>query len=192
MAVVNEQIDLELMHFPWRNPPLEETAYSNLPAGEVRFGTISQTLTAPGAGNEQSVTMSCELPQNYAYVLLELYAAIAAPAAGATGNNFEPGAFGILIDAPASNVANQGVFFGDTAHGSTFFTNGVENLCWNFTRLPNLVLIAGSTTGLLQCNFMNFTQNETGYSITFHARLARYSINQAYNVEVNTPLLTRS
>ena len=199
MAITLQSVDVPLQHFPWRNPPQEETQYTDLPQGEVRFVQLFETVDAAGAGNEMAIAISCTLPENFAYVLLDLSCEIVAPAAGSNGNNFQPVANAILQNAATTGESDQGMLFRGKSenrhspYGGGYLNNGKEDMIYCFDCVPNFVLVpkAGST-GLLNVNLFNWTQGESGYLYSFFARFARYTINQAYNVSVNTPSYTRS
>jgi len=174
--------------FPWQGLDDIRRDKSEIPRAEVRYFVNAGAITDSGVGDTQSVRIQCDLPKNFAYVLLDLNMSMYSTAVAPIGFN---NAIASIADA---NFSQFNITWGLEKMASQSL-GALAFDTWNCSRdnLPSVTLIPPSDGSMIQLtvDLYNETTNQTGYAAYFFARFARYDISQAYHWAVNTPTLTR-
>ena len=161
---------------------------SYVPLQEYRAYTVGESIPATGAGDNQRFLFQVTLPRNFAYAIVDLGVRITG-ANGATNNwdnqlncIFENASSPTLLAPIALNSA-----------GSATSSGAAERKIYSPARLPNTVVIPNLSTDscLLVMDGYNATANDGAYSIDVLARFLQYTIAQANNWQVNTPMPVR-
>lgn len=184
MADVTSSFSPDPIIRPFEGYPLApDRAMGNNPSpvAELVFALQTQSIAAPGAGNNQVISITSSLPPNYGYAVTDISASLKS-AVGAA-NNW-----------PLSLVANLGGDdFTDSIelHADALVEGGAgaQVSVYRAMRLPNYVFTAAS--GVLASSGRNTTANDGAYTFWFYFRALMYSIAQVKNISVNTPTLTR-
>lgn len=186
MAAVNTNLSLNSQLFGWAG---QENDLGITPRAELRFFG-SEVLAATGAGNNQAITITIQLPPNFAYVL-ESYRLQLVGQNSATNPSWSP-LSGLLAESNTGN-GRWSVPVQSPVPTAGFNGSAVPLTTWTVQDKPQIMIFDGTGGGnsLIQMSTLNATANDTQYVTHFFARFLVYDIAQAFNVSVNTPLLTR-
>ncbi|NNE62392.1 MAG: hypothetical protein HKN35_15980 [Woeseia sp.] len=163
-----------------------------LPIGEFSFSVRDEVITAGGAGNEQSVVLQMNLPQNYAYRLRDIFMTI-----GASTNTFSLFGSARITDGTAANrtieysipFESQGQLPNDQL--LTALPTQVYSIAPG--ALPQQMLLPQRNTGaFMSANVFNATQNGPAGTCWARATVLIYDIAQAFEAGANAPIPTVS
>lgn len=189
MATVTTTVTSTLTRFPYSGPRNDE---SIIPLAEIRAAPSggSTSVAATGAGDNQFVTQTITLPQNYAYALVDLEIEISG-AGGGAAINFPQAIFCRFSNAASSasllvpiEVYNHAL--------ARFASVNVPAYVYSAARLPQLVMKPeAGDAAILELQAFNTTANDGAYTWISFARFLQYSLDQAFDYRVNTPLPVR-
>lgn len=190
MAVVTTTIIPEPFPFPYTTLAQPRIDTSNVPLGETQFFSVSETVALSPAGDTQQFRLDMFLPNNYAYVLLEVVVSILAD----KDANWESSFFGFMKNSDASSIHR-------TQFPIEFASLAESPASGAFTRrfYRPLILPKGiwrSHPGslsqcLLEIEGECLTLEQPDMYLGFYARFNQYNIRQASDAAVNLPILTR-
>lgn len=160
-------------------------ALTNAPRGEVIFGETA-AINGTGVADSQFVAVNMNLPANFAYVLVDVFVALAAIDA----EDWEDTVMMVVNMAPPSAQAAEVAWIPLSAapihdHGGSFKVKA-----YSAPSLPRGLLIPASNPNI-SLNISNLNLNGAAATLRFWVRLLQYDVGQHHEVAVNTPMLTR-
>lgn len=187
MAIVVSTITPELTLFPWQDPGGSQ-GDSIQPVGELVANSLDAAITLSGAGDTQEARWQVTLPNNYTYVLHDISCMIEIAATNSWPDNQWLG----FLDTAGQPGALPGFRFGVglTSPGVVIgAASVVERQVYRPTsELPHFQQLG---SGVWQATFVNLTAEEPVGTFNGHARFLVYTIDQQYDVAINTPQLIR-
>lgn len=185
MAVVLTEISPEIQVFPWAGfPPVGSPIQ---PRGEVRFCTREAAVT-DGGTDGQIISILNVCPVNFAYALVECFAQVKRE--GDAVNGFESVGTCTYRDGFCDvrfELVSEGLgTAADTIEESrTYVPRAImpQQLTYPTPDFGGGVQVRG--------RFFNANASEDDYFVTWYLRLLQYDLQQAYEVNVNTPRLVR-
>lgn len=183
MAVTTTNIPIVPSIFGYSTLEGDLIQRSNAPRGEVVFSTNNAAVTVAGSGDTQLLALTMVLPQNYAYVLVDLFLELQA----LDQTDWERDALCVI-----NATEMQALKFNLTAQGiSTFTSGGIQSLSYHPHELPKALLRPVGSGTSMSINVRNMVIDGLASGVTTYARFLQFDIAQHHNVAVNTPLLTR-
>lgn len=164
---------------------LDKTAY---PRQEVLFKILDGDVTISGVGDTQDIAITCDLPQNFAYALSEIFLEIH----GDDVATWDVAALGILQDGTnvgrTMNLCFEGL--GKNVMFNTSGSFGPLSRAYQFVSIPQVILVPTDAPSL-KIKLGNDTTDQSAMNINFVARLLMFDISQAHSAQVNTPIPIR-
>lgn len=192
MATVTTTLTLTQEFVPYVGDVGTIREYSPVAAGELRVFDYNETIAATAAGDNQEISATAALPQNRAYVLLDIYARLLA----ASGNdvNFTDSLDCTLTDAALAADTKFAIDIplwsrgqGQRGAGNRGFKTYVGTIT------PGAVIIPqGGEQVELELNGYNATANDGAYAFNFFARFLVLLLPQAFHFQVNNPTVVRA
>jgi len=170
--------------FPFTGlPALPVQDRSRYPRAQIIFQNAAVAITAGGASDQRWV-VDCPLPQGYAYTLAECHLRIHGLSGDlALWNKSAAGRFFSIAPFPIMSIPFDGISLDDTMVSST-----LNMRHFTFPDMPKSIIInadnVNMTVGTLEVG-------DAAMTGVFFVMLHQYDIEQANQVLVNTPLLTR-
>lgn len=160
------------------------------PSAAITASLVGSAIALTGAGDNQAAIVDFFLPANFSYVMTDLMAKINVVAAP---NLWDDLALFTYNDQPAPNTAIEWAAEMATSGASSAGTVEVKvyaptGLLPTFQMIPP---VGGSVAARVQVFFENSTDQEPAAALSFTARFLQYTVNQAYDIDVNTPILIR-
>jgi len=155
---------------------------SSAPRGEVVFSENNATITAGAVGDSQLVAVSMVLPQNYAYVLADLFFEMQAVDQG----DWDTEALCVI-----NATDDQGLKFNLRSTGTSKFTSTLLARSYAPVVLPKAILRPVGMGTSVSINVSNRNLDGLISGLTLYARFLQYDIAQHHDVAVNLPSLTR-
>lgn len=193
MAVESTTLAPLTTFFPWggRESALARGAGdSPLPAGEFIFNVRDGAVDQPGVGDSAQVNITCTLPVNHVYALTDLSSSVVVTAS-AGGNNWELVQHCILQNNILGAGSGQTMVYNLRFDGPGEFRNGGSAVVgWAVEKpvMPKFLVTGGS---FLLVRLSNLTTNDVAAVVNFSARFLQYSLEQLFDVDVNSPTLIR-
>lgn len=191
MAITKSTFTPDPVIIPWTT--VADPAQTIAPRAEVVFPVNGETITAGGAGNEQQARIICNLPQNFAYALMDINMGIFLAAAGTCNWDAQVGALMRPLDPQDERIWLEGnstaVLNGDWISTGTLTEGRVY--CFNRECFPKQILKSGAQATQLTIIAQNMTQNDAAAYCYGFIRFLMYDINQAQHWQSNAPTLTR-
>ncbi len=160
---------------------------THLPSAELNFSTEgTKSITVAGAGEDQSLFITCPLPRSFCYVLVEATMRIASVA----GADWDQEAQSDLKDSISSPFMSIPVLFDNPSigHGSSTEVTRTYQVTLPPKKLIVPLAVDDARFGIKVFN--TTIDGEVG-TVEFYARFLRYDRNQAQFWQVNTPVYTR-
>lgn len=187
MAIVVTALVPDLVVFPWesRGPPIDQKSVQ--PFGVLQAKIRNSVVAGAGTGDNQVLTVTTALPANNMYVLTDIAAYIRT--VGLVGaNNWEPDAHLLYFDSGGPLIADT-IEYPMNYSGNLSQTNTTSVMVWTpFAPFPTFLEVGGSTWVSI---FTNLTDDDISGTFNFMARWLMYTVEQQYDANVGTPLLTR-
>lgn len=187
MAIDAVAIDPDPVIFPYAGLPDVVSERTNNPRAEVSFQMNGDVIPAAGTGDSVKLTVTCNLPIGYGYVLLEAHLGLIASDAV----DWDKVAWGQLQNGDAAGTRAW-------IAPLEFFSRGGSNadgrIIWSLqNRINQLVLGASSNSGPSQFKFVVNNQVLDGAAGTFFGlvRFLQYDVEQAHHVAVNAAVPVR-
>lgn len=192
MAEVNTAISASIAVFPFTGYRDAVVTPTQAARAEVRAQARNQAIAAVGVGDNQSVTISMTLPENFAYVLTDFTLNILRTTAAATYNWPLQGEL-VFFDAVASGSRTREYQLGLTSPGTGVKSGDQELATYKpIDVYSGLVFTRVSGENMLfQADLFNQTANDGAYSLDVTARFLQFDINQAFALAVNTAVPVR-
>lgn len=171
--------------------PASQHPITAIPSAEVTFAIFSaggrvDDITIAAAGEDQTVTVNCDLPRSFSYVLVEAYARIQ----GADGDEWDTEGFSNLNSSITSPDIVYPINFG--GRPGVGHSNPTNESRFYEVSAPGVVLIpTGPDDARFTTTWSNVTIDGSAMTISFFARFLRYDRNQVQFWQVNTPVLVR-
>lgn len=187
MAIVTTIIEPDPVVLGWSGIGDTMREVSKFPRAEVRFYD-KQTMALAGAGDNQAFYTNLVLPSGYAYVL-DTIRVLFQGVGGANPQNWTAlgGAF--------ANAQGPIKEYEIPIHADPYLyanTAGHNGVIWETQDPPKTILIPrGDEKCVGFMSAYNTVAADAQYSCTTFGRFLMYDINQAFDNEVNTPVLTR-
>lgn len=157
---------------------------TNLPRAEIIHSLVGAIVPVPGLGDNQSVSIVMNLPQNFTYVMVDCFAAVN----GADASDWNAVALGTNIQ---SDPPTFQTWFELTSTGALQISAGGSARAYNAPRLPR-GLMRGATSGAnASITINNPVDNGSAMTVNAYTRFLMYDVDQFHNVMVNTPQLQR-
>jgi hypothetical protein len=211
MSVIATLVDPVQRHTPFTGGTDQDRLLRGAARGETIF-TKNDIWAAPGTGDNRSINFTCDLDNNFAWVLTDASCTFLRSGSGAM--HLE--AVGLLEIALPSNSRTEYIYgqftslpgrmdsVGSTEIGAiaanrynTMYpvVTDVGSMTFDLWVKPNYMLIPFSQSGSQVVTVSNiFSETKTAgdaYSYRFAARFLQYDIDQAYDYRVQSPQLTR-
>lgn len=175
--------------FPWTFPRQGRRELVT-PRAEIRNVIDGSSIAATGVGDNQMWTIVVNLPENYAYTLLDYSVSIRGDTA--TANNW-----GQVQNVKLQNGntdATSDYEYRLQAYNDGPEINGTElkymRTFWLRSQ-PEMILVSTTNNVKLRSSQYNTTANDQAYTIYCLVRWLQYDLSDAYHSDVNTPILTR-
>lgn len=187
MTVTTTTLALPASNFPYIGAaPTQEQWKTLIPRGEKIYGTTGSSVTVAGAGNEQALIVTANLPEGFAYVLVEASVSLI----GADIADWQPAAFAALDDSVATPTfrdtfkADRGAIWATstTALGGTYRCEDCPQ---------KIIIPSAPDGGQLTYWIQNNVQDGVVMTAIAYFRFLVFDLNQAYYWAVNTPFPTR-
>jgi len=189
MARITTTFTPTIIPFPFRTG--DDDAIGMKPSAAITAVVLSAAVAASGANDNQAVRIDLALPPNFSYVITDLMAKINVAAAANTWDDI-----GMISYLDASDtefrtteygieMLSQGQIEASTVRLKIFTPTG---LLPSFQMIPP---VGGAVGAFLQGFWENSTDQQAAATFSFTARFLQYTVAQAYDVDVNTPLLIR-
>lgn len=186
MGVITTQLLPSFRRLPYIGPVGEpEIWWTQLPKAEVVFQEYDTTVTAGEVGDSQKLTIQCNVPTSYAYVLQELSMVMY----GSDIDDWQAASFVTLSDGTgAAGWSYSPRFEANLAIGNSAGTIRT----WNVQEpgVPKKVMIA-VTAGNIFLEFYNANLDGAAANIRFFCRFLQFDLNQAFRTSINSPILVR-
>ncbi len=193
MALDPETIAPEPSPFAWNAAPGAVIDRTSIPRGEIRFVIKDGVIPLSAVGDNQALTVQCTLPNNWAYVLMDLFLSIRSTV-DAEANGWGATALAILLDSLSdANYEQRFAMVSDSIGNELSATEVFETRAYHPPRLPTVTMVppASATGPFLQVDVLNATANQGAYQVQFLARFLQYDYEQAHDFRVNQPFLIR-
>ena len=187
MANTNTAIAPTPQFFPLTGLPDVTQNKTSLPKAECYFIGVSEAITASGAGDTQSLSVTCSLPQNFAYTLLDISFRVWGID---SSKPFETCGFAGFTDLRPS--LGQVLALAHMCEGTSHNTGTTQEQVYAFNNRPTAVAIADSGPSSFEIYLGNTNTQVQASNAEFLIRFGVYNIDQAHHVQVNAPQLTRS
>jgi len=176
--------------FPYStlSPPLIDS--SAMPIGEVHFTIPGASVDAGGVAEDQHLRISCLLPINFAYVIVE--SNFTMEGNGEDAGNWNRWGNGLIRNSSVDPGRVTSPFLVDGHSVSTSF--GSTNKTWQAANLPNGIwFVPSGNSGQVNCtfDFHNLDLDGGQTFVGFNVRFLQYKIAQAHHAVVNAPTLVR-
>lgn len=159
---------------------------TSIPSAELLFIIKDEAITIAGAGNEQAIVISCDLPRSFCYVLIESTLRITSVDA----DNWDKQ----MICNYTDSISVSDVSMPLTYEQELLGRDSVTSLARTYQlKFPPSKLIIPTKTDDAQLTIKNFNVVQAGAvgSLKFYARFLRFDRNQSQFWAVNSPILTR-
>lgn len=166
---------------------------SDFPRSEIRHTRRDVTIAATGVGDNQFVSISGNMPQNFAYCLTDLFFSLES-AAGNTNNFDTTIAFGLIDSLSTGSARTWELHLPNLGSIAVKDADQKQIMAYHFQVMPSMVMSppTGHQIGY-ELSAFNGTANDGAYLGNFYARFQQFDINQTINAAVNrqTPVRTR-
>lgn len=161
---------------------------SAVPRQEVIFNIIDGDITVAAGGADQDLSITCNLPVNFSYALMEVHLAINGADAADWGNS----ALAIWTDGDATDRTIACLFEGTSkgVAGTSSSSFGALSRQYTFADKPTVILLPANEPKLV-LKVANSTIDGAAMNTHFMARMLMFDIDQAHHWEVNTPMPIR-
>lgn len=187
MAVITTAFTPTPSRFDFQGIPEPAEEKTSLPRAEVVFEASSQSIPAPGAGNNQRFTISCDLPSGYAYVFMD--AGVLVSGASAGGNNFVD-----VLGSQFGRSSTSAQFYAQfKSEGITYGSSGLQQQLFRPLQRYSGVVMPMSPEAEPNMTVWghNTTADDIAYVCNFKLRFLQFDIAQSYRVAVNAPIPVR-
>ena len=211
MSVIATLVDPVQRHTPFTGGTDRDRLLRGAARGETIF-TKNDIWAAPGSGNNRSINFTCDLDNNFAWVLTDASCTFLKSSGEGVIYMESVGLLEISIPSNSRTEYIYGQFqcYPSRQNSAEQKVSDIEAAPWNsmwpvvtdtgamtfdLLRTPTYMLIPFSQSGNDQVTVSNIfseAQADKGaYSYRFAARFLQYDINQAYDYRVQSPLITR-
>lgn len=189
MTTISTNFTPTASYFPFAGKGALTRDRSDVPRAEVRFLENGAAVTLSGAGDDQRISVICDLPINFAYVISELHLKLSSVVNGVTvtwqdvaSASFRDGG------SPQQRIPFEGSSTG--VSGPT--QDQKANRIYQFNNLPLVIWkMAPGAMGNLQLTCHNINEEEPAVTMDFYARFLQFDLEQAIHYAPNVPTLTR-
>lgn len=167
-----------------------------IPRAEVIFSQIGKAITTGGAGNEQRVVITLNLPAGYAYAFREFSFYMEDVDDAGDMNDWDDTASLSIQNNAASAGASQWVWFGQitkpaiAGHSTVTLLNGTWQLGYPEESLSKIIIPA-AMGAKASVSIFNVTQDGGAMYSNLYARFMQYELNQAFRSILQTPIPVR-
>lgn len=189
MAIVQTTVNIDPVIFGFSGLGGMIQPQTEVPRGEVVYSTTNEAVTV-GTGDGQFLEIICNLPRNFAYVLMEIHLGIT----GVGVDDWDEVALAALVDTKTPNGRSFNLQMQGTSNGLGHRLPGSN---FSFRRLYTFedyakVLVQGSAARL-NVDLANDGLGDLDQvaAFEFYARFLMYDIDQAHHYQVNTPTPVR-
>lgn len=185
MALIPTSFNLTPRYFPYSGLSDPARDLSHVPSGEVRFFATSESIPAPGVGNNNQLIVICQCPLNSAYVLIDLSLRISAVSGDV---EFDDQMTALLADTGEAATRTYAIPIPFDSAGQAA-NQALEMKIYTAPVIPQVVVVPGSPSAAanLTIGAYNTTVDGDAHVMTFFARFLRYGIEQAHHYAVSTP-----
>lgn len=193
MTTTTTSITANSSLFPFTGMDATVLDRSSVPQAEVIFKIFSGAVTVGGSGNEQRLNLTCEIPRNYAYALVGVYASITV--VNGLANTWDDQADLFIVDAVGSDRSFEAHM--NFTSGAVFDTLALPRKTYGVTDgsmglVKTIVVPPPNSTGQkFGLSFENLTQDGPAALVQLFARCLLFTIEQSHHFAVNTPTLVR-
>jgi len=156
------------------------------PFAELRFTVLSGAVAVEAGGDSQKVDVTCNLPVNFAYTLMNAHYAIF----GADIADWENGCDSFWTDGFGSGN-NTRSMISPIATWNEAVSETAKVFRFDIAHLGVLLPNSPASQPQFRVRNANPVINGSVMAINFHARFLQFNIEQAYNFAVNSPTPTR-
>lgn len=182
---------------PFISPvPSQDLWNSIIPRGEIIFSEIGTAIITGGAGNEQRIVITLNLPAGYAYAFREFSFYLEdVDDAGDVNDWDDTGSFAIQSDS-TSATASKWVWYGQitkpavAGHSTIILLNGTYQLGYPEESLSKIIIPA-KAGAKASVQLFNVVQDGGAMYSNLYARFLQYDLNQAYRSILQTPVPVR-
>lgn len=186
MASTTTTVTLDGVPFPFIGVGVPAAQMpTSIPSAELDFFD-SGSITVAAAGEDQILTITCNLPRTFCYVLIEAYLRIT----GIDAADWDKGSITQLLDSQAASKVLIPVVFCNQEIGHSVPANSSRT--YSVVSAPTkLIIPIGTDDAALSIQVNNVNIDGTVMVYSFFSRFLRYDRNQAQFWQVNTPVLIR-
>lgn len=188
LATTQSVFDLGAINFPYIGLMSGDYAQTFIPKSEVLFSLSAGTIVVAGAGEDQQVRVTCNLPRGWAYVFLEATLRIT----NADVADWDDCASSEMKDNDSGTVnfiTHMTMCTGaGIAHAST--TQPIKTY-HVMNPINKVFLCNGAGDGRLRFVLHNLVIDGAAGTCDAYARFLRFELNQAHHYAVNTPVSVR-
>jgi len=156
---------------------------TNAPRGEVVFKENNATIAEAEPAEDQLAVIQMLLPQNFAYVLVDLFLQVQALDA----EDWEKAAL-VVINVSEDTSIKFNLVGTDI---STFTAPGLQSVGYNVVNLPRAIVRPVGMGTSVSINVGNVQEVGLEAGLSLYARFLQYDIAQHHDVAVNLPTLIR-
>lgn len=185
MAIVTTTIVPVLTLFPWQSRTGVQDTLK--PVAELMANSRDEAITLSGTGDTQETRWSVMLPPNFTYILKDFSASIDIAATN-TWEDLQSLIYFDTVSGGSSQTFEYGIGLKSEGVARRTGTTSQEQVYRPIAPLPSFMQVGG---GLWTATFVDLTTEEGAANFNCTARFLVYTIAQQFDVQVNTPLLTR-
>lgn len=181
-----------MIRFPYIAPPalaIPDSWLTPIPRGEGIFSIFNGVVAAPSAGDSQSLSINCILPNSFAYVLVEVTCRLQDTEIGDSAD-WDDNMQSYVTD----DASNGSWLAAPQTPGLRYRTNNLQVVggqAFQMMLPPKKMILPKSDEGGLFLTNYNNSIDGGPMQIFFMAKFLEYDLNQAHFFAVNTAVLTR-
>lgn len=191
MALITTTLNPLATPLPFIAPaPAIDLWNTPIPRGEIVFIESAAAITIAGVGDDQRLTINCNLPVGFGYVMAETNMMLTSSDAA----QWEAVCGFRLRDENGGN--HRWTIHRRFEASATVITIGGSGKNRIYELVQNdpprkMVICNLAAPGQLTVNVRNLTTNQAAGTLDFFTRFYQYDLNQAFRYAVNTPTLVR-
>lgn len=188
MSIVLTTVVPVLSSLPWSDTGAPDPSDKSIqPMGVLQAKIRDEVIGAPGTGDNQVVLVNIQLPVNFMYSLTDIACSFRTTGLVAA-NNWEDDAVCLFFDSAGPAIIDTIEYL--MGYKSQLLASNTTSLrsYQPFGEIPKFLQVGGSTW---QSVFTNNTDDDIVATMNLMARFLVFTVDQQYDVGVNTPQLVR-
>lgn len=160
---------------------------SRVPRAEVFFSLDSEDVPVATGGDDSRINITCNLPVNFSYVVMEMNMKI--DQASGTTWGWESRSSGFVLPGSVGNRDYNANFFSEGGDVSITDLQDVRvRRIFQFKDLPSMVILPKmGDQASIGCQIGSASVDNAASKVQFMCRLLQFDVTQAHHFQVNTP-----